>query len=64
MKARVQIIRKNKTVSDQIWKRKKYFSRMSGHMADKIRLDIELDSIADVMTLLNWCEMSYLCFKK
>lgn len=59
MKARVQVIRKNKKVSDQIWKRKRDFSNMSvhGHMADKIRLDVELDSVADVMALFNWCEI-------
>ena len=66
MKARVQVVRKNKTTLDQIWKNKKQFAKNSvvGCMADKIHLDIDLESVADVMALLNWCEMSWLCFKK
>ncbi len=66
MKARVKVIRNNKTVSDRIWKRKKEFSNSSlrGCMADKIHLDIELESIADVGALINWCENFWLCFKK
>lgn len=66
MKARVQVTRNNKTTSDRIWKDKKQFAQMSvrGCAADSIRLDIELNSISDVMTLINWCENSYICFRK
>jgi hypothetical protein len=66
MRARLQVIRKNKTVQDQIWKNKKIFKQMAarGCMADKIRLDIELESASDMVALIDWCNMAHLCFKK
>lgn len=66
MRARVQIIRKNKVTWDQIWKNRKIFKQMAGRgcQADKIRLDIELESAADIVALIDWCDMSHLCFKK
>jgi hypothetical protein len=66
MRARLQIVRNNKVTWDQIWKNRKIFKKMAGHgcRADKIRLDIELESAADVVALIDWCNMSYLCFKK
>jgi len=66
MRARVQIVRKNKTRWDQIWKNRKAFKEGAGRgwMADKIRLDIELESAADIVALIDWCNMAHLCFKK
>jgi hypothetical protein len=66
MKARVQVIKNNKTTLDQTWLQRKPFSNRSvqGCMADKIRLDIELDSVADIVALIDWCNVAHLCFKK
>jgi hypothetical protein len=66
MRARLEIERKGKIVSDSIWKDRKQFAQNSvrGHAADKIRLDIELESAADIVALIDWCNMSHLCFKK
>ena len=61
MRARLEIERNGNTVSDS-----KQFVKNSviGHKADKIRLDIELESAADMVALIDWCNMAHLCFKK
>lgn len=67
MRARVQFIRKNKIKWDQVLKNRKNFIQNNigrGFLADKVRLDIDLESIADVVALGDWCNMVYLCFKK
>ena len=66
MKARVEIERNGETVSDSIWKDRKQFSSMAGrgHRADKIRLTVDLESAADMVALIDWCNIAHLCFKK
>lgn len=66
MKTRLEIERSGRTVSDSLWKDRKQFAKNSviGHKADKIRLTIDLESAADVIALIDWCNISHLCFKK
>jgi len=66
MRARVQIVRNNKVSWDQIWKNKKIFKQMAGRgcQADKIRLDIDIESESEMIALMDWCDMARLCFKK
>jgi len=65
MRARVQIIRNNEIVSDRIWKDKKGFIDCTrSHGADKIHLDVDIESIADIVALSDWCNRAYISFKK
>jgi hypothetical protein len=65
MRARVEAIRNGKVKQDRIWKDRKAFKdSLRGCMADRIRLTIDLKSAADMVALIEWCNMSHLCFKK
>jgi len=66
LRARLQTIRNGKIRQDRIWKDKKAFVQMStrGCAVDKVRLDIEIESAADLVVLIDWCNMAHLSFKK
>lgn len=56
---------KEEVVSDRIVKDKKTFiDSTRGHLADKIRLTIELESAADCVALGDWCNMAHISFGK
>ncbi len=56
---------KEEVVSDRTLKDRKTFKDSPrGHRADKIRLDIEVESVVDLVALIDWCNMAHLCFKK
>lgn len=62
MKARIEVVNGNKTVSDKLWKNTKQFIKNSvrGLSADKIRLDIQLESPEDVFALKEWCNFVFI----